>query len=557
MQYLTLKRSGRNFKGLCPFHHEKTPSFMVNPERGIYHCFGCSEGGDIFAFVMKMEGLDFPGALNMLAAKAGVDLAQYGRGQAENKNKAAILDVLELSAKYYQASLSKNQPALEYATKERKFSQQTLEEWRVGYAPIKGDALTSFLLQRGHQLEILKLAGLVAGGGRQPNDLFRGRLLIPLANPQGQVIGFVGRKVEESTFGPKYLNSPQTIVYDKSRHIFGLHLAKSAIRTTDKAVLVEGNLDVLSSHQAGVKNVVATAGTALALEQLRQLARLASTLVLAFDNDQAGLTATIRAVHLAQKINTNLVVAPLVGGKDPDELIGKNPADWQKALDGAVYAIDWLFEHFQKQFSGGAQGKKQLKSSLLPLVEVLSDPVEREHYQKQLAKELDVSLEAVIASSQQAATPPPKRFKADQFQKTKDEEVGLIDSYLSLIANYPETHISLEGLNGTKLGDQRQAVFDYIRESNPSAALDPTARPLQEVADFVKILAFRAEQLYGDWEPSERVIESISLAARLGHNSKIKQLRDLSQKIKSAEDSDDQQLVANLLTEYQTLLAKE
>ena len=296
--YVELKRSGRNLKGLCPFHAEKTPSFMVNPEKGIYHCFGCGEGGDHFEFVMKMEGLSFREALEKLAQKSGLDLSQYSNsGAAElTKLKTRFIAAHELAAKYYQQSLIKNQPALDYVTKNRHFNKNTITDFKVGYAPRQGTALRDFLRKKGfNDAELIK-AGLVAKRRGDIVDMFYARVLVALTDVQGRVIGFTGRVIDDSM--PKYLNTAQTILYDKSRHIFGLDQAKKSIREQDQVIFVEGNFDVLASHQINVKNVVASAGTALTYAQLKQISRLTNNVAFAFDQDKAGLNATMHAIPI-------------------------------------------------------------------------------------------------------------------------------------------------------------------------------------------------------------------------------------------------------------------
>lgn len=556
-EYVTLKRAGRNFKGLCPFHTEKTPSFMVNPERGIYHCFGCNEGGDVLAFVMKMEGLDFRGALELLARKSGVDLAAYGSresGQSQRKEKLGV--ILELATKYYQTCLGRNDHALRYAGTSRGLGHATLTEFRIGYAPISGDALVRFLEKRGFALADIRDAGLIAGSGREPRDLFRGRLMLPLMDGQGRVIGFTGRLLEANERAPKYLNSPQTLLYDKSRHIFGLHLAKEAIRKTNQAVLVEGNMDVVASHQAGVRQVVATAGTALTLEQLRQLTRLAGTVVLAFDNDQAGLNATLRAITLAQKLSgATLMVAPITGGKDPDDLIRQDVTAWQELIERPTYALDWLIGHYEKTFDiGSALGKRQMSAALLPVITALSDAVEQEHYFKKLAELLDVSVTALQRN--QPTTTKPRRERRAATPAQRDEQRVLVDTFLALNAHYPETRVSLEGLKLTTFDGPQQKLWQFL-VTHRDSSLEPVPSQLRDIADFVKIVLFKAEELYGAWSASDRTVEAIDLAQRLGHVNKRKQLEELSHQIEAAEVSGDQTTLATLLDTYQQLLAKD
>jgi DNA primase len=286
--YLPLKQAGRSLKAPCPFHQEKSASFMVNPERGIYHCFGCNEGGDIFSFVMKMEGLDFREALEKLARQAGIELkAKRPEDAAAAGKRARLYSAHELAVRYFQASLIQNPKALDYVIKKRGLSRQTVKDFQIGYAPDSWNALTDFLTSKGYSHSELLEGGLAGQKeGRQTiYDLFRGRIMFPITDRDGRPIGFAARVLDDSL--PKYLNTPQTPLYDKSRAIFGQALARDSIRASDEVVLVEGNMDVVASHQAEVKQVVAASGTALTLDQLRALSKMTKNIKLAFDADRA------------------------------------------------------------------------------------------------------------------------------------------------------------------------------------------------------------------------------------------------------------------------------
>lgn len=260
-EYVQLKRAGRNLKGLSPFTNEKTPSFIVSPDKNIWHDFSSNKGGDIFSFIMEVEGLDFRAALEFLARKAGVDITVFNnRGdQTTAKAKKQAIELNTLANKYYQHSLANNKLAYEYVFNKRKISKEIAREFGVGYAPSSGDALVKFMKSRGIKQEDIKKAGLT---NRFGGDMFRKRMTVALMDQMGQIIGFTARTVEDEPNSPKYLNTSQTIIYDKGRHVFGLSQAKESIRKQDFVVIVEGNMDVISSHQAGVTNVVATAGTA-------------------------------------------------------------------------------------------------------------------------------------------------------------------------------------------------------------------------------------------------------------------------------------------------------
>ncbi len=395
--YLPLKQSGRNLKAPCPFHQEKSASFMVSPEKGIYHCFGCNAGGDIFSFVEKMEGLEFRGALELLARRAGVELSgKRGDGRAA-KERERLLEAHELATTYFQMALVKNRPAAEYAIKTRGLKKETLRAWRIGYAPDTWDGLVPILIRKGFGIDELVKAGLAGRRAGRSNgyDYFRGRLMFPICDREGRTIGFTGRVLGDGT--PKYLNTPQSPLYDKGNAIFGLHLAKEAIRTSDEVVLVEGNLDVVTSHEAGVAQVVAASGTALTLDQLRTLSKFTRNIKLAFDADRAGLAATERAIELGQQLGLVIKIVTLPeGAKDADELIRRDKDAWARAITAAQYAVDHLFERAEKEYDlSSVIGKRQYADRVAASIRRLGDPVERNHYVQRLAARLEVSTEAI------------------------------------------------------------------------------------------------------------------------------------------------------------------
>ena len=426
-EYVQLKRSGRNFKGLSPFGSEKTASFMVSPEKQIWHDFSSGKGGNMFSFVMEVEGLDFRGALELLARKAGVDLEQYrsssGRGGPDKKRLSELLD---MSAKFYQVQFSKNKTALEYVLSKRKFSKETALEWRLGYSPNTGTALVDFAKSKGFSDQEIKQAGLGNDRYKQMKDMFRGRLMIPLQDQYGQVIGFTARLLEDDPNAPKYINTPQTVLYDKSRHIYGLHLAKKSLREKGYVVISEGNLDVIASHQAGVSQVVATAGTALTEPHLKTLSRFTGDIRLSFDGDKAGIAATERAIPIASRVKVSLSIIDIPSGKDPDDLIKEDPKLWIKAIDQKKYALDWLI-HRNKQLLDleSAIGKREFSDVLLPVVRALADDVEKDHYLNEIAKLIGVSREALDQKFQKTTSeskPVIKRnIKVDPKQVSKQE----------------------------------------------------------------------------------------------------------------------------------------
>ncbi|MBR3414787.1 DNA primase [Candidatus Saccharibacteria bacterium] len=395
--YIELSRAGRNLKGHSPWGVDKTPSFMVSPEKGIWHDFSANKGGDIFTFIMEVEGISFREALEKLAARAGVELSRYSGGDKEvTKKKVRAREALELATKYYQFALSKNKAAIDYVFYKRNMNKATVKEFRIGYAPNSREALVRFLKSKGFTVAEMEAAGLLNQYG---GDLFRGRMMVPFFDiSSGGIIGYTARTLEKDGI-PKYLNTPDTLLFNKSRFIFGLYQAKPAIREKDFVVIVEGNMDVISSHQAGVKTAVATSGTAMTEQHLKILSRLTKDVRLAYDGDEAGMRATERAINLAGSLGVQLsVISDYHGCKDPDELIQKDPLLWQEAVQRPMPAVDYLLSRYEETLSlSTAAGKKEYSDIAMRLISYLHDPVEKKHYEQLVASRLDVSVEDLIA----------------------------------------------------------------------------------------------------------------------------------------------------------------
>jgi len=551
-QYVQLKRAGRNFKGLSPWTNEKSASFIVSPEKQIWHDFSSGRGGDMFSFVMEMEGMDFRAALEHLARQAGVDLEQFkGVGDGGNaKLKSRALEILDLAAKFYQQHLIANKTALDYL-KSRKFTKQTLLDWRLGYSPASGQALNNFLTKKGFKTDEIKRAGLVVERRGQVYDMFRGRVMIPLCDSRGAVIGFTARLLADEPDAPKYINTPQSIVYDKSRNVFGLNLAKEAIRKATFVVVVEGNMDVIASHQAGVKNVVASAGTAMTEQHLRELKRFTGDIRLCFDADRAGIAATERVIPMAQKTEVNLRIVSIEGAKDPDELIQKDLSAWQKAIDGAVYATDWLIEHYQQQLDlATASGKKEFSDALLATIRRLRDPVEQEHYLKKIAELTDSSLEAIKAkiTSGTAADQAPRlkkmNLKPDESDHSVVEYQKLQDHLLAMALAVPALRDLLKDCRGDFFtdGPPRQ-LFDFLQKHPDFKGDLKTAKELHPLGDYVKITMLQFEELYQDLPADDLREQALNLKHRLIDRYVKSQKRLLAEAMKNANDGKELNLL--------------
>lgn len=556
-EYVQLKRAGRNFKGLSPFSGERTPSFFVSPDKHIWHDFSSNKGGDVFAFVMEVEGMDFRQALEHLARKAGVDLSIYdNKGNQEiARKKKRLLEAHDLAAKYYQQSLLSNQHALEYVFKKRGMSKEIVQEFRIGYAPTSGNALTQFLTKKGFTKTELTDGGLTS---RYGSDMFRGRMMVSLMDPVGQVIGFTGRIIEDDPKAPKYLNTPQTLLYDKGRHVFGLSQAKEAIRTNDYAVVVEGNMDVITSHQFGVRPVVATAGTALTEHHLRALRRLSGNVRLAFDNDKAGLAATERAIAIAQAVGVELTIITLPGdAKDADDLVRHDPSLWQKAIDSAQPVVDWVLGQYkEREDVTTAAGKRAFTTAALNIVRTLQDAVERDHYVQLIAKMTGASIDALTSKLADVEVSDGQRLKPVTITANVNEADLYLyqDTILAALLTDAATHDLLKGVEAEMfVGDQRQAVVQYLLD-NLDKVVEDTPPQLQKFDDYVKIVLLKADTRYATWNEKDRYLETATLIRQVITEHKKKKRDILTNKLRDAEMVGDDETASTIRTRLSQLI---
>jgi DNA primase len=450
-EYVPLKKAGRNYKGLCPFHSEKTPSFIVFPDSQSWHCFGaCGTGGDVFTFTMKREGLEFGEALKLLARRAGVELAPRSEAIAAEEQRLELLRQINAAAATYFHNLllhaDEAARARDYLTR-RAVNPDTSARFQLGYALNSWEALKTYLLDRGYNIKDIADAGLVIQreDGTGYYDRFRGRLMIPIRDQRGRAIGFGARALGDEA--PKYLNSPQTPLFDKSSTLYGLDMATRAIREIGQVVIVEGYMDVLQAHQHGIANVVATMGTAVTEVHLRMLQRLTKTFILALDADVAGDQATLRGLDLARetlerdfvpvptpeglirhesRLNADIRILTLPVGRDPDDVIRQGPEEWTRLVQTALPIVDYYFRALTADLDlDSARGKVTAVRRLVPILAEVGDPVEHTHYVQKLARLIRVDERTLAEQFRQER----KRHIPKARQEGAEEEARLGPEY--------------------------------------------------------------------------------------------------------------------------------
>ncbi|QQR55229.1 DNA primase [Candidatus Peregrinibacteria bacterium] len=475
--YVQLKRSGKYLKACCPFHQEKTPSFYVSPEKQLAYCFSCQKGGDIFQFIQDIEGVDFRGALEILAEKAHVDLPKF----SGSTPKISKDDKERLKAAHEDANNFFVQKLFEKGDAEkvlvylqgRGMHEATIKTFEVGFAPDGKDLLYRTLLEKKHEKNDLLRSTLVLARDAQASeviDRFRLRLMFPIHDVQGDTIAFGGRALKKGD-NPKYLNSAEHELYHKGSVLYNLNRAKPFVKDEDLAVFVEGYFDVMASWQAGVNNVVATSGTALTEEQFKLVKRFTKRVALAFDSDGAGQDALLRAVLTAQPLGLEIHVVQIPEGKDAADAVKQDPQLWVDAVSARVPYLDFYFEKYQKQFDlGGPLGKKAFSDAFLELLRGVEHPVERDHYLKRLSKEVGTPVEMLYDYLKQMKVNPRRSHaKTEEVLGSKlSHKERLVTYFLGLLLTYPDLFFELwKGLDGfetfVKNAEQQDLIKPYYR----------------------------------------------------------------------------------------------
>lgn len=553
-EYVQLKRAGRNFKGLSPFTHERTPSFVVSPEKQIWHDFSSGKGGDVISFIEQVEGLDFKAALELLARKAGIELTEYASKKpgSSAQSRRRLYDAVELAVTYYQRQLLQAEAPLRYLREKRGYSKQTILDFRFGYSPQGSDNLARYLRSKGVTDAELLSAGLGVKRNGGLIDMFRNRVMIPLSDAEGRPVGFTARQLSDEPNSPKYINTPATSLYDKSRQLFGFHQAKEHIRKSGFVVVVEGNLDVVASHQAGVKQVVASAGTALTQFHLKALRRFTADVRLAFDEDRAGQEAAERTVPLAQAQGIELSIIEIPSGKDPDELIKKDVALWRETVGKQKYMIDWLMDKASAELDlSTAIGKKQFTDRLVAIVRSLADVVEREHYVRKMAQYTATSYEAIQKKVDQSDSGPKLRMKPVTVLKRapghQEKQLLREQHLLAIIMGVPEFRKYLDGIPPFVFSEQAAQLLRTTKNFTDSFKDD----------EYGKMVALLFEETYQHTERVELEYQIEQLSRRLVQYYITSKKTELLTKLKQASTTDGEHALLKELAELDRLMPRE
>jgi len=568
--YIKLEKTGANYRALCPFHSEKKPSLFVSPTRQIWKCFGCGASGDIFAFVKQIEGVEFGDSLRILAKRAGVELRRQSP-QAETVRKR-FYELCELATKFFEKQLHEGQigkKAKDYLLK-RDITEESIKEWRIGFAPETWNSLLDFLKAKGFSVGEIERAGLVLTSDKgKTYDRFRGRIIFPIFDLNSQTIGFGGRaftqyrgKGEEIT--AKYLNIPNTLLYNKSKVLYGLNRAKVPIRKEDACVLVEGYTDVIMSHQAGVENVVATSGTALTNDQLVLLKRYSKNLITAFDMDIAGDSATKRGIDLAQAQGFDIKVVHLAKGKDPADVASGKAGDWKKAVKDAKSIIDFYFENAFSMFNSKiAEGKRKISQTLLPVIKRIQNKIEQSAWLKELAMKLEVSEESVeqefkrYSSVKTVQTGLAEQTTEQSFvpKSPKTRRKVIEEKIISLILNEPKGLKMIKGDCLNLFSTDTREIIKIFQDNPKDLSKDFGNLELsKEKQEFLNFLALKAEVEIEESDEEINIEDEILICLQGLRYLTIKgKLAGLSQKIKQAQRQGLKEEIEGLSKEFNQL----
>lgn len=519
-EYIKLEKAGINYRALCPFHNEKTPSFFVSPSRQMWHCFGgCNEGGDIFKFVMKIEGIEFIDALKLLAKKAGVQLKTSSKKYEEIKTqREKLLDICKKATIFFSTQLNKSKTGLEakdYLMK-RGLKEETIKEWKIGYAPSTWDSLCNYLIGLGYERKDIIDAGLAS---EKFFDRFRSRIIFPICDFNGQPVGFTGR-VFNSDDEAKYLNTPNTLLYDKSQALYGLDKAKVEIRKNDSCVLVEGNVDCIMSHQSGVKNCLAVSGTALTPAHLGIIKRFSNNLILSFDMDLAGNNATKKGIDMALKNGFNVKVISMNSEKDPADIILSSGEDeWKKIIKEAKPINQFYFDlSFKDRDVRSVEDKKKIVSELLPIFKKIDNTIEQTYWIQKLAEKLSIR-EDDIRQEMKKVNLPKQEVEVQKEKTGKSRKELLEEAILSMVLIEPSMVETLT--------EEQKRLFTFLEKENNDSYIIMKSELLKEedidINEEWRKCVYEIEKIYKE-EKRKKIMADIKKKEKEGSFEEVKKL---------------------------------
>ncbi len=608
-EYIQLKPAGVNFRAPCPFHNEKTPSFVVSPEKQIWHCFGCGKGGDIFSFIMEHEGLNFSEVLRVLAPKAGVKLKQYDPKMSSQRNR--LLDIVDLSRRFYYQKLVNpvNSEALNYL-KNRGITEDVIDEWQIGYAPESWDDLFLFLKSKGFREPEIFLSGMVIKkeGVNRFYNRFRRRIMFPINDINGNPVGFSARIIpggdEQQDKIGKYINSPQTLIYDKSKILFGLDKAKKEIKNKNQVIIVEGQMDVITAHQHGFKNVIAQSGTALTREQVGLIKRYTTNLLFALDSDQAGQSAISRDDMVVKSFdyveteikdsfgktkkyidpklsyNINIKVIEMPHGKDPDECIKNNKEDWEKAVLSAKPIMQYYFDLvFFSVNLESIEIRKKVAQKLLLKISELSDMVEKDYWIKVLAEKLDTTeaflreeLDVISKNNKKTVNYESNNRKIVEQVIPKNRQEILSEFFLSLIIKFPILSETITDIVHTDyMADSKYKevyknfilYYNSIRDKfdykdwklwiQNKEKIDNNKGDQLEILKLLDKLVLLGDENFYNLDTEKAKAEILRIAKDLKTDYLINRKKELEKLIIQADKEKDEEQVMELIKDLKTL----
>ncbi|MDD5423036.1 MAG: DNA primase [Candidatus Omnitrophica bacterium] len=555
-RYIPMKKVGRNYKTTCPFHNEKTPSFIVSPDKQIYHCFGCGAGGNVFSFVMKYENMQFPEVVEMLAQRAGVALPRVPGRKGDDPISSQLYKVNEAAAEFFQSSLMNNRSAKEYLAS-RGVGDELIKKFKIGFANDSWESLLNYFKAKGVGGPVLEKAGLVIANDKGGHyDRFRGRVIFPIIDLKDRVLGFGARVMDASL--PKYINSPETAIYSKGRNLYGLNSSKEAIKKEGYALVVEGYLDFLVPYQAGIKNIIATLGTALTSDQARLLKRFANTVIMVYDPDEAGEAASLRNLDMFISEDMNVYIAELPQGFDPDSAIRKFGADeFLKIVKSSKNLFDYKLDKLNARFDmKKPHGKAAIASEMLPTISRINNAVMKSELVKKLAERLSVDEESLKAELKKVKPDySQRRYAAVPAEVKKDFRAAEMMLLALLLEgqNYTETimrSVSPEEFKDSSVRDAVSAIYAMQKEGVQATA----AKLINHLGNGVDASALVSEavNILDVMHEKEKALEDC--VARMKKDSVKERLAGLQDAIRIAHGKKDEDEVKRLVTEYNSLV---